>query len=135
MNNNNLKALTSSEAREMGRKGGIASGIARREKKQFRETAQAILSMPIGKGSIDGYESLESAIDSNVSVLEGIILKQTSKALNGDTAAARFLLDVSEEIQPQKSDTPDRIALEKASREIEIMIREHEQSMRYNYDQ
>lgn len=127
MNDENLKALTPSEAREMGRKGGIASGIARREKKQFREAAQAILNMPISKGAIDGYESLESAVNSNVSVLEGIIIKQTSKALNGDTAAARFLLEVSGETQLQKNDVPDRSKLEEAANEIEIMVMQYNQ--------
>lgn len=127
MNDENLKTLTPSEAREIGRKGGIASGIARREKKQFRKTAQAILSMPISKGAIDGYESLESAVDSNVSVLEGIIIKQTKKALNGDTAAAKFLLEVSGETQLQKNDVPDRSKLEEAANEIEIMVMQYEQ--------
>ena len=127
MNDENLKTLTPSEAREIGRKGGIASGIARREKKQFRETAQAILSMPISKGAIDGYESLESAVDSNVSVLEGIIIKQTKKALNGDTAAAKFLLEVSGETQLLKNDVLDRSKLEEAANEIEIMVMQYEQ--------
>jgi general stress protein YciG len=33
----NLRTLTSEEAREIGRKGGIASGKARAERKKFRE--------------------------------------------------------------------------------------------------
>ena len=33
-NEQNLKRLSSEEAREYGRKGGIASGIAKREKEQ-----------------------------------------------------------------------------------------------------
>lgn len=37
MNDQNLITPSSSEAREWGRAGGIASGIARREKKQLRE--------------------------------------------------------------------------------------------------
>lgn len=132
MNENNLKTLTSNEAREIGRKGGIASGIARREKKQFREAAKAILSMPISKGDIDDYESLDTALNSNVSVLEGIIIKQTAKALSGDTAAARFLLDISGETQPQKNNNTSDSKIEAVAEEIEIMIKQHQAKISRN---
>lgn len=133
MNENNLKTLTSNEAREIGRKGGIASGIARREKKQFREAAKAILSMPISKGDIeDDYESLDTALNSNVSVFEGIIIKQTAKALSGDTAAARFLLDISGETQPQKNNDTSDSKIEAVAEEIEIMIKQHQAKISRN---
>lgn len=35
------------QAREMGRRGGIASGKAKRERKQMREIAQSVLDMPM----------------------------------------------------------------------------------------
>ena len=42
-NDENLRTPTTKEAREIGRKGGIASGIARREKKEQKKTiAQAL---------------------------------------------------------------------------------------------
>ena len=42
-NEENLRTPTTEEAREIGRKGGIASGIARREKKEQKKTiAQAL---------------------------------------------------------------------------------------------
>lgn len=40
-------ARTESEAREMGRKGGIASGKARRRKKSLKEAADYYLSLPV----------------------------------------------------------------------------------------
>lgn len=39
----NLKTPTTEEARERGRKGGIASGKARREKKELRECLEILL--------------------------------------------------------------------------------------------
>lgn len=42
-NNENLRTLTSEEAREIGRKGGIASGKARAERKKFRDDLIAAL--------------------------------------------------------------------------------------------
>lgn len=46
----NLKVPTSEEARENGRKGGIASGKARREKKTMRETLELLLEMETKSG-------------------------------------------------------------------------------------
>ena len=42
-NKNNLRVLTSEEAREVGRKGGKASVAKRKKNKSLREAAQAIL--------------------------------------------------------------------------------------------
>lgn len=42
-NNDNLRTPTTDEAREIGRKGGIASGEARRERKDMRYFAKVVL--------------------------------------------------------------------------------------------
>lgn len=46
----NLRVPTSEEAREIGRKGGIASGKARAEKKLMRQVLQECLNMTNNKG-------------------------------------------------------------------------------------
>ena len=46
-NNENLRRLTPAEAREYGRRGGKASGEARRRKANFRKTLNALLSAEI----------------------------------------------------------------------------------------
>ena len=46
MNDQNLKRPTTSEARERGRKGGLASGRSRLRKKHGRELLRALLDMP-----------------------------------------------------------------------------------------
>ena len=55
-NAKNLKVPTSSEAREYGRKGGIASGKARREKKTMRETLELLLEMETKSGRTNREE-------------------------------------------------------------------------------
>lgn len=45
MNDSNLRVPTSAEARDIGRKGGIASGKARLRKKHGRELVRAMLEM------------------------------------------------------------------------------------------
>lgn len=42
-NDDNLRKLTTDEAREIGKKGGVNSGKARREKKEMREFAKMVL--------------------------------------------------------------------------------------------
>ena len=72
MNEENLKPFQSvEEAREKGRKGGIASGQARREKKLFKEAIE---------------KQLGQSIDS-------MITSMIAQAQNGNVQAITFLRD------------------------------------------
>ena len=51
-NEQNLRVPTSSEARENGKKGGIASGIARREKKATQKILQDLLNLDVGSNHL-----------------------------------------------------------------------------------
>lgn len=69
-NNENLKRLTPSEAREFGRMGGKASGEARRRKADFRKTLNLLLTAEIDNPELTpvleslGLDStLESAVN------------------------------------------------------------------------
>lgn len=85
------------ELREQTRKGGIASGIARREKKNFKETMELLLQELTARKDKDG-----NVLD-NIPRIDAICLKQIEKALTkGDTKAAKFCVDVV---------TPKRIEL------------------------
>jgi hypothetical protein len=91
-----LKTPTPSEARSRGRKGGIASGKARREKKLFRETLDALLSMPMKEGkevSVDDIKNFANIKGQNISVQEAILIAQIQKAMKGDTRAAEYVRD------------------------------------------
>lgn len=79
-NEENLKPIRSaSEAREKGRQGGKASGIARAKEKTIREALKAVLN---GKYEIDGeilngYEALairafKAAVDGNINAFKEI---------------------------------------------------------------
>lgn len=61
-NTDNLKPMnkrTKAEQREIARKGGIASGKARREKKQLKEVLEILLSMPSDDGiTEDNWEAI-----------------------------------------------------------------------------
>ncbi|MBO5711885.1 MAG: hypothetical protein J6R47_03515 [Acholeplasmatales bacterium] len=82
-----------------GRKGGIASGVAKRRKKAMRDTISTILSMPVKntknskKKTAEQIKSLEEVKGANVDVETAILLAITKKAMNGDVIAATFIRD------------------------------------------
>ena len=100
MIDNLIKAedLTSEELRERARKGGVASGKARREKKAMRETLELLLSMALKDGSVANIEKIKSIASlngKNITVQDAIMLKQIQKAMKGDTRAAEYIRDTS----------------------------------------
>lgn len=76
----NLRTPTTEEARERGKKGGIASAKARAEKKQLKELLELALSQPseIVEGE-DNYTAITAAL--------------VQKAIQGDTKAYEVIRD------------------------------------------
>jgi len=85
----NLKVPTSEEARENGRKGGIASGKARREKRTMAEILNLLLS--------------EKAGTSNMNCKEAIVLRAIQQAIKGDAKARDFVRDTIGEKPTEKT--------------------------------
>lgn len=86
------------EAAKNGKKGGIASGKARREKKAMKDTLNDLLSMPLKSGKaadVETIKNLASLKGKNITVQEAIMLAQIQKALKGDTKAAEYIRDTS----------------------------------------
>lgn len=82
------------EAREMGRKGGRASGEARRRKKSLREAAELYLSLPVSdkrkwnKLSEDGVPPED--VNNQMAIIAGLSIKSAK----GDAKAAKVLFDL-----------------------------------------
>ena len=76
----NLRTPTTEQARERGRKGGIASAKARAERKQLKELLELALSQPseIVDGE-DNYTAITAAL--------------VNKAIQGDTKAYEVIRD------------------------------------------
>lgn len=96
-NETNLNPVQSKdEARERGRKGGIASGKVRREKKEMRETLESLLTMSMKSGKIvdvDTIRNFAALKGKNISVQDAIMIAQIQKAMKGDTRAAEYVRD------------------------------------------
>lgn len=101
--NENIKgkgfdSRTMNERRQLAKKAGKASGKARREKKAMRENLETILAMTLKSGKladIDSVQNFAALAGKNITVQDAILIKQTQKAMMGDTRAAEFVRDLS----------------------------------------
>lgn len=92
-NIDNLHVPTSDEAREIGRRGGKASGTARRNRKMLSSALDELMTRPVpesvkAKLAAAGFDTEDA--DYQLAVLAAQIIK----ALNGDTRAAYWISDV-----------------------------------------
>lgn len=109
-NEENLKPFNKrsvNEAREMGKKGGKASGRARRKKKTMQELMKATLSLALKKdGKITDAEvesNLPGLAGQNMSVMQALVLAQVKKGLEGDgNAFDRIMELVGEKVSKQE---------------------------------
>ena len=82
-----------SEAREMGRKGGIASGAARRRKKSMKQKMQLLLSLPAAGN--DQAELAAMGVEPGDMDNEMVLIKDLFlSAAEGDTKAFDRIQDV-----------------------------------------
>lgn len=91
-NEQNLRAraLTSEEAREMGRRGGIASGEARRQRRLLRETLGDLMTADY---AADDVRAQLNALGIQVDAQSASMFAILRKAMAGDVEAARFIRD------------------------------------------
>ena len=85
--------LTPEERAENGRKGGIASGVAKRKAKSMREAARIILSAPLADDP-DTSAALE-AMGLEPDQQGAVLLAALKKSKYGDIEASRFVRDTS----------------------------------------
>ena len=90
-NEQNLKPVrTESEARELGRKGGIASGAARRKKKSIAELTMLVANASISGERLDVTESVVGSLEDDERTLYvAALAKMLDLAASGDTKAFR----------------------------------------------
>jgi len=93
----NLKAPSSEEARERGRKGGIKSGKVRKERKKLKEELEALLMLKDESGSTNQ---------------EKMSLSLIKEALLGNTKAFEVIRDTIGENPKQKIEHSGAVKLE-----------------------
>lgn len=99
--------MTPEERRENGRKGGIASGEAKRKKKAIRETLEVFLDMKMKSGrhaDIEEIQSFAALKGKNISVQEAMVISILQRAMKGDVKAAEWIRDTAGQNPSQKID-------------------------------
>jgi hypothetical protein len=105
----NLKVPTSEEARINGRKGGIASGKARAEKKSLREKAKLLMSLSIQdqKELLKAKELGLNTEDVDIEMMNLIHMLNIIKKENFNSVGAfNTLKDLTDE-QVEQNETPN----------------------------
>ena len=87
--------VTAEECKVNGAKGGVASGKARREKRDMQKRINDMFDMTLQNGKEGKFSNFAEAQGKNLSVMDACILKQLQKALKGDTRALEFLRDTA----------------------------------------
>ena len=95
----NLKPVRSvEEAREKGRKGGIASGKARREKRDRKQMASDLLDLTMQGAGVDKIKKFFGMKDIELNAYQVTVLSCLMKAMQkGDTNALEKLLKIAGE--------------------------------------
>jgi general stress protein YciG len=102
------KNRTPEEAREMARKGGYASGVARRAKKSMKQSMELMLNMALKTGkqvNLEDIETFGGIKGKNITVQDQMIYKLMLKALKGDKKAFELIRDTSGQKPVQARDT------------------------------
>lgn len=85
------------ERQELGRRGGVASGAARRRKKSVREAVDHILSLPVGQKSIQRVMKRYGIAEDDADYQAAIVAAMVREALAGEVKAAKLLIDLAED--------------------------------------
>lgn len=97
--------MTPEERAECGRRGGIASGEAKRRKKEAKAIIEVFLTMPLKKGKVADIEAIKNFMDikgKNITVDEAMHLQLVQKALKGDLSAISMILGLCGEKPAEK---------------------------------
>lgn len=83
------------EVRELARKGGVASGKARRQKKALKEQIELLLSLPVkDPNMLNELDALGIDTD-NLDNQMAMVIAMWQKALKGDVKAFKALTDIT----------------------------------------
>lgn len=117
-NEENLRTPSTEEAREIGRKGGIASGKARREKRDRKQMASDLLDLTMQGAGVDKIKKFFGVKDTELNAYQVTVLSCLMKAMQkGDANALEKLLKIAGE---QFADLLD-VSVERSDKLADIM--------------
>ena len=124
-NEQNLIPLTTDKAREIGRLGGIASGVAKREKKTLKQIGDMIGNLDIKSEKNREIMRKAGIADDDMINDVGMMFRLNLKAQNGDTKAIELLSklrgQLKEQIQAEVADVTPLVDLTKRVKNGEVI--------------
>lgn len=102
------RQMTSTLAAELGRKGGAASGAARRRKKQLKESLSVLLQMDVNSEKAKDELRAVGFEDERLTNLSYLGYSVFKRALNGNMEAFREIRKLSDEIVDEKEKNESR---------------------------
>lgn len=105
-----MSARTADEARELARKGGIASGESRRRKKSLKEAADLYLSLPVSDRRRWNKLSRKLVDPEDIDNQMAMIIGLTEAATAGDARAAAVIVKLVGEEVPKEDADADQLA-------------------------
>lgn len=113
-NEKNLIRLSPSEAREYGRRGGKASGEARRRKADFRKALNMLLTAEIDS---EEWKPVLEALGVECTLESALLMAQIKEAMQGNTKAAYFVAQYAGQSGQTDADLEEqRIRTDRAKR-------------------
>lgn len=117
-NEQNLKPCEYKFTQEEAKRGGVASGVARRRKKSLKEAADLFLSLPVADTKEWNKISKKGVDPEDIDNQMAIIVGLSMKAAKGDSKAAKVLFDLlGEDASAPPESKREEDALSKALRE------------------
>ena len=104
-----MSERSKAEARELGRKGGIESGKARKQKADMKKRLQEIVGMALRDGKIDKIKTLADAKSANLSISDALLVKLVLMALNGNIKAMNTLMGMLESDPTEAQEAPQSV--------------------------
>lgn len=103
MNEKNLKVPTSEQAREYGRKGGLASAKKKKERKAFKESLEMLLQMPAPEVAINQIRKQMPKIkNKDLNCQNAVLVGMVLAAIKGNVKAAEMIRDTIGEKPAEK---------------------------------
>jgi hypothetical protein len=93
MNNQNLKPLSTSKAREIGAKGGKASVVARRKKKYIKEQLETLMLLDLNECKLKDNMRKLGIKENELSIQNAMCVSLVQQALNGSIRAFQVIRD------------------------------------------
>ena len=101
-----MNERSKSEARELGRKGGIASGKARSANAEMRKRLEQMLKMTLHDGKAEKIKTLDDVKGANLTISDALLVKLVTMALSGNIKAMNKLMELLDTSNTEPQEAP-----------------------------